>query len=196
MLCRWAWESSFPNIISQKSCENPIFLRLFSGKSILANFHVYFQYIQICEGALALWRHSDAIWRSMVLILVSMDRGGPYLYGTLVANIGVSSVPYKKFQGGGCNKPPPFGGRVTENTAGGRGLRVYSRQFLQCISHKSIESNFNSPLFRTQKLANITAAQSLTYFLRDSRQRLLLSEFRLFQLQRVTSYRINLPGNH
>ena len=71
--------TSVSYIISQKSCENPMFLRFFSEKSIFANFHVYFQYIQICEGALYLRRHSDVTWSSMVLILVSMDRGGPYL---------------------------------------------------------------------------------------------------------------------
>ena len=35
--------------------------KMFSEKSIFANFHVYFQYIQICEGALTLWYHSDVI---------------------------------------------------------------------------------------------------------------------------------------
>ena len=41
---------------------------------------------------------------------------------TLVANIGVSSVenPYRKSREG--NATPPFGGRVTKNTSGGRGL--------------------------------------------------------------------------
>ena len=58
-----------------------MFLRFFREKTHFANFYdVYFQYIQICEGALTLCRHSDAIWSSMVLILVSMDRGDPYLY--------------------------------------------------------------------------------------------------------------------
>ena len=63
-----------------KSCENPMFLWFFSKKLLFANFHVYFQCIQISQGALTLWRHSDVIWSSMVLILVSMERGGPYLY--------------------------------------------------------------------------------------------------------------------
>ena len=64
----------------KKSCANPMFLRFFGVKLIFANFHVYFQCIQISEGALTLWLHSDVIWRLIVLILVSMDRGGPYLY--------------------------------------------------------------------------------------------------------------------
>ena len=50
------------------------FFRLFSETLIFANFYVYFQCIQISEGALTLWRHSDVIWSSMVLILKSMDR--------------------------------------------------------------------------------------------------------------------------
>ena len=60
---------------------------------------------------------------------------------TLVANIGVSGVPYRKSREGGCNNPP-FGGRVTKvqvhlfiiisekkhvismrKTSGGRGLK-------------------------------------------------------------------------
>ena len=57
-----------------------MFLQFFSEKSIFANFHVYIQHIQICEGALTLWRHSDIIWSSKVLILVSMDKRDPYLY--------------------------------------------------------------------------------------------------------------------
>ena len=44
------------------------------------NFDVYLKCIQISEGALTLWRHSDVIWSSMVLILISVDREGPYLY--------------------------------------------------------------------------------------------------------------------
>ena len=47
-------------------------------------FLLIFTYIfnasKISEGALTLWHHSDVIWSSMVLILVSIDRGGPYLY--------------------------------------------------------------------------------------------------------------------
>ena len=77
---------------------------IFSEKPIFGSLHTYFQYIQICEGALTLWRHSDVIWSLMVLILVSiMDRGGPY---TLVANTGVSSIPYRKSRKGGCNDDP------------------------------------------------------------------------------------------
>ena len=56
--------------------------KMFSEKWIFANFHVYFQYIHICEGALILWRHSDDIWSLMVLILVWIDRAGPGLKKT------------------------------------------------------------------------------------------------------------------
>ena len=40
-----------------------------------------------------------------------MERGGPYLY-TLVANIGVSNVPYRKSREGVATTP--LGGRVTK----------------------------------------------------------------------------------
>ena len=95
-------------------------LRFFSKKVMFANFRVYFQYIKICEGTLTLWRHSDIIWSSMVLILVSMDRGGPYLYtGSKYSGIKRS---VQKIQGGGCNNAP-FGECVTKNTSGGRDLK-------------------------------------------------------------------------
>ena len=69
----------------------PCFYDFFIKKLIFANFHVYFQCIQISEGALTLWCHSDVIWSSVVLILVSMDRGGPYLYtGSKYRGIGHS----------------------------------------------------------------------------------------------------------
>ena len=71
----------------------------FSKKLIFANFHVYFQCIPISEGALTLRRHSDVIWSSMLLILVSVDRGGPYLYtGSKYKSI--SGVPYRKSREG------------------------------------------------------------------------------------------------
>ena len=82
-------------------CENYDFLR---ENLIFANFYVYFQCIQVSEGALTLWSHSDVIWSSMVLILVSMDKGGPYLYtGTKYSRIRRSVY---NIQGGGCSNPP------------------------------------------------------------------------------------------
>ena len=39
-----------------------------------------------------------------------------------VANIGVSSIPYRKSREGAATTPPPFGGRVTKNTSGERVL--------------------------------------------------------------------------
>ena len=76
-------------------------LRFVSEKLIFAHFHVYFQCIQISNGALTLWRDSNVIWSSVVLILVSMDRGGSYLYtGSKYRGIRCS---IQKIQGGGCN---------------------------------------------------------------------------------------------
>ena len=77
LLCRW--ESSFPNISSQRSCEIPCFYDFFSESLFFANFHVYFQCIEISDGALTLWRHSDVIWSSKALNLISIDWEGPYL---------------------------------------------------------------------------------------------------------------------
>ena len=82
---------------SAKSHVSTIFL---SEKLIFANFHVYFQCIQISKGALTLWHHSDVIWSSMVLILVSMDRRGPYLYTGSILNIWVSGIQYRKSREG------------------------------------------------------------------------------------------------
>ena len=52
---------------------------------------------------------------------------------TLVANIGVSCVLYRKSVG---DATTPFGRRVTKNTSGGRGSNVKSRRkFLHLILH-------------------------------------------------------------
>ena len=50
--------------------------------------------------------------------LVSMDRGGPYLYNG--SKYRVSGILYRKSREG--LQQPPFRGRVTKNTSGGRGL--------------------------------------------------------------------------
>ena len=71
------WLHNQPKILRKSDVS-----KMFSEKSIFANFHVHFQYIQICEGALILWRHSDDIWNLMVLILVWMDRASPGLKKT------------------------------------------------------------------------------------------------------------------
>ena len=60
---------------------------------------------------------------------------------TLVANIGVSSVPYRKSREG--LQQPLFGGRVTKTASGGRGLRAGEMDSLlplvcSCFRKKSI----------------------------------------------------------
>ena len=70
----------FLSYSAKKSAKIPCFYDFFSEKKMFANFTYYFQCIQISKGALTLWRHSYIIWSSMVLILVSMERGTPYLY--------------------------------------------------------------------------------------------------------------------
>ena len=66
------------------SATNPVkitrFYDFLAKNRFFAYFHIYFQCIQISKDALPLWQHSKIIWSSMVLILVSMDRGGPCLY--------------------------------------------------------------------------------------------------------------------
>ena len=61
--------------------ENHHFLTYSAKNSAeISSFYDFFQSIQISEGELTLWRHSDVIWSSVVIILVSMNRGGPYQY--------------------------------------------------------------------------------------------------------------------
>ena len=98
---------------AKKSCENSMFLRFLAKKMIFANFHAYFQCIQMSEGVLILWRHSDVIWNSMVLILVSMDREYPYLYTG--SKHRVSGVPYRKSREADV---------LQKNTSGGQGLTL------------------------------------------------------------------------
>ena len=60
--------------------------------------------IQISEGALTLWRYRDVLWSPMILILVSMDRGGIYLYtGNKYRGI---RLLCKENPGRGCNNLP------------------------------------------------------------------------------------------
>ena len=81
-----------------------MFLWFFSEKSIFANFHVYFQNIQFCEGA---------------------HKGSPYLY-TGSKYRGTKRSVYK-IQGGGCNNPYPSED-VLQKTSGGQGL-TYTDEF-------------------------------------------------------------------
>ena len=65
-----------------------MFLRFFSEKSIFANFHTHFQYIQICEGALIFFdvivMSYEVQWYSFEYQWIEED----HTY-TQVANIGV-----------------------------------------------------------------------------------------------------------
>ena len=87
--------------------------------------------------------HSNVIWGSVILILVSMDRGGPYLY---------TGCKYRGIENPGRwvqqATTPPFGGRVTKNTLGGRGLNKYTTiesclfYFLCCLGVTTLELEF------------------------------------------------------
>ena len=80
-----------------------MFQWFFSEKLIFAYFHVYFQCIQISK---ARWLYEvtvtsyDVQWYSFWYQWIEEV----HTY-TLVANIGVSGVPFKK-NPGGCNNPP------------------------------------------------------------------------------------------
>ena len=110
LLCRW--ESSFLKNIQPKILRKSHVLQFFSKKIIFSNFHVYLQCIQISEGVLTLWRHSDVKWSSVVLILVSMDRGGPL--------VGVAGILYRKSREG-VTTTPFLEDMLQKNTRGNEG---------------------------------------------------------------------------
>ena len=119
LLCRW--ESSIPHIISQKSSENSMFLWFFSKK---IDFLLIFMYIfNTFKFAMARWLNGVMVtsyevqWYSFWYQWI--EEIHTYMY-TLVANIGVSSIPYRNSRRG-CNNPP-FWGCVTKNTSWGGGL--------------------------------------------------------------------------
>ena len=53
---------------------------------------------------------------------------------TLVVNMGVSGVLYRKSREG-LQQPPPFGGRVTKNTSGGRGFKNDQKKLVAFEMH-------------------------------------------------------------
>ena len=69
-------------------------------------FYTQNGHFSIFVGALTLWRHSDVIHQWFVLILVSMERGCPYLYtgskfrviwpSVLIIQRGVATTPLRK----------------------------------------------------------------------------------------------------
>ena len=89
----------------------PFFYYFFSEKVIFANFPVYFQCIQISEGVTSYEVQWYSFWYQWI--------GEVHTY-TLVVNIGVSGVPYRKSREGVATTRS--GGRVTKNISGGRGL--------------------------------------------------------------------------
>ena len=85
---------------------------IFSKKLIFAHFHVYFQCIQISEGSLTLYEVTvtsyEVQWYSFWYLWI--EKVHTY---TLVANIGVSGILYRKSREG-LQQPPSFGGCVTK----------------------------------------------------------------------------------
>ena len=67
-------------------------------------FYTQNDHFSIFEGVLMLWRHSDVIHKWLVFILVSMERGCPYLYtGSKFRVIWPSELIIRRGQG--CNNP-------------------------------------------------------------------------------------------
>ena len=127
LLCRW--KSSFPYIFSQKSCKNLVFLRFLAKNWFLLIFIYIFNASKFLR---ACWLYDITVgsWSSMVLILVSMDGGGPYPY--------TGGKGYQAF----CIENP------------GRGLqqpplqRMCYKQYLRRIrvNLQVVESCWNSPI--------------------------------------------------
>ena len=109
----------------------------FSQKLFFANFHVYFQCIQISEDVLDLWRHSEvqrySFWYQWI------EEVHTY---TLLANIGVLGVLYRKSWEGFA---------ITSL----RWTRVKSSQ---CFCKKSFKSWFS------EVLMHFSVLDSNTYF--------------------------------
>ena len=73
-------------------------------------FYTQNDHFSIFVGALTLWRHSDVRHKWLVLILVSMERGCPYLYtgskfrviwpSVLIIQGGVATTPLRKICSG------------------------------------------------------------------------------------------------
>ena len=72
-VCKLEWP--FSNIFCKKYHENPCFYDFLRKNQFLPIFYAQNGHFSIFVGALILWRHP---W--LVLILVSMERGCPYLY--------------------------------------------------------------------------------------------------------------------
>ena len=104
VLCRW--ESSFPYIISQKSCENSIFYDFLAKNQFLLIFMYIFNTSKLARVRW-LWRHSDVIWRVQWYSFWYQWIEEVHTYNTLGANIGVSSVPYRKSREGVATTPTP-----------------------------------------------------------------------------------------
>ena len=122
LLCRW--ESSIPHIISQTTGENPMFLWFFRKK---IDFLLIFMYI------LNTFKSARESWLNDVMVtsyevqwysLWSQWIEEIHTY-TLVANIGVSSILYRKSREGIATTP--FWGCVTKNTSwrGGLSERIW-----------------------------------------------------------------------
>ena len=101
LLCRW--ESSFSYIFSQKSCENPMFQQFLVEKW----FSIIFMYIlDASKFPRARWLYDITVTTYEVQWYSFWYQWKEEIHTyTLVANIGVSGVPYRKSREGVATTP-------------------------------------------------------------------------------------------
>ena len=103
---RTCWKHHFPSLQAKNQVKFR-YLELFLAKKI--NFGLYFAENRYFQAGHALLRYCDVIPWSIFIILVSMERRDPILYGTKQLYFGRVNL---KFTGGGNH--PTLGRRVTK----------------------------------------------------------------------------------
>ena len=131
LVCRLDLALSY--VFCRKFRENRMFLRFFSQNRFCLFFVFIFNMLKI----LRLRLHYDTI--------VTSYADGWYLFWyqwkeethsyTVVANIRVQGVYYRKSRGG--LQQPPVGGHVTETDSGGRGLKV-KNNVLKAVDRREV----------------------------------------------------------
>ena len=135
-------ESSFCNTLSRKS--HVFFYDFIRKNQFLPLFYTQNDHFSIFEGMLTLWRHSEVIHKSLVLILVSMERGCPYPYtGSTFRAIWPSVfIIWRGLQ------QPPFGKYVWEKPSGEQELNKACRIIIKL---NTAQENFQAS--KTEELS-------------------------------------------
>ena len=119
----WRWESSFPDIFSQNPAKIPCFYHFIAKNWFLLIFTYIFNASKFLS---ARWLYDITVtsyevqWCTHFVWYQWIEEVHAY---TLVWNVGVSGVSYRKFREG-LQQPSPFGGRITKSTSGGRGSYI------------------------------------------------------------------------